>query len=203
MIKDIQKINLLAQPPAVEQTFDILREAGSRLGNTAFGAFALFGGAVRDPDYSVYHGRPDWRVNDHDLRVWLPPDNYTKNEQDFARCIEEIVRIPFDKHLIPGTDYIRYYLTLPDVQMDVSIRPAPKLFENADVAKSRAKNADIGLSAIAVDSSLKAWAAPEYVQDRNNHTLSIYPHKKRHQGRVDSYRAKMEKKFNHHKVVYL
>ena len=173
------------------------------MGNAAFSAFAAYGGAARDPDYSVHHGRPDWRVNDYDVRVWVPSDNYTQNERDFARCIEEVAEAPFDTQLIPGTNYIRYYLTLPNIQMDVSIRPAPKLFKDADVAKSRVKNADVGLSAIAIDSSSQAWAAPEYVQDRNNRTLSVYHHRTRHRDRVNSYMTKMQQKFPHHEVVNL
>lgn len=54
-------IKLHNSPPLMKQCFQLLQQAGAD-------HFALFGGAVRDADYSARYNQPH-RIKDYDLRV--------------------------------------------------------------------------------------------------------------------------------------
>lgn len=204
MVKTIREISLVAQPPDTAEAFEILREAGSRSMETrAFGAFALFGGAIRDSDYAARHNL-QWPVNDYDLRVWLPQDYHDERVQDFARHMGAVAGVPVEEVPSLGSGRIRYYLTLPHMEMDVSIRPEPnRPYDVTEVARTRAMDADIGLSSVAIASTFQAFAATEYEQDRDNRTLTVYPDPNPAIDRVVTYTAKMQNKFPDHTVVYL
>lgn len=203
MPKNIHEVGLTAYPSQVVRSFDILREAGSRsLGETAFIAFALFGGAPRDADYAAYYGMES-RVNDYDLRVWLPEDYHEERVADFVTNLGDVAHAEIRPTPSAGTGRIRYCLDVNGMEMDVSIRPGVA-YSVAEVAISRAWDADIGLSSVAIAPDGTAWAADEYLGDRNDHTLSVYPDSSPGASRrLSEYTEKMKGKFSDHEVVWL
>jgi hypothetical protein len=87
--------------------------------------------------------------------------------------------------------------------MDVSIRPATvAALAIARVAVERAGEADIGLSSVAIASDGTAWATPEYLEDRNNRTLTVYP-RLNAERRLREYTEHMQLKFPGHRVIRL
>lgn len=88
-----------------------------------------------------------------------------------------------------------------DVELDISIR-ANKA--NADlkletVAIDRSRDSDMGLSSVAVDPLGRAWAMPEYLNDRNNKTLTIYYNQNSLYNRP--YADRMQTKFPDHTLI--
>jgi hypothetical protein len=85
--------------------------------------------------------------------------------------------------------------------MDVSIRPGVAT-SLAAVAVERAMDSDIGLSSVAIASDKSAWATPEYLDDRNNRTLTVYP-RPNAERRLREYTERMQQKFPDHTVIRL
>jgi len=85
--------------------------------------------------------------------------------------------------------------------MDVSIRPLSSLTV-ASVAIERVGESDIGLSSVAIGLDGVTWATPEYVEDRNNRTLTVYP-RPNAERRLREYTERMQAKFPSHTVIWL
>lgn len=196
MQKAINQIELAAAPPALDQCFSLLREADPEA------PFALFGGVIRDTDYAAYHGEPR-PVNDYDLRVWLPEDDHEARMQEFVAHLGAAAGTAIRETPSAGTGRIRYCLNYHGAEMDVSVRPpVTSSLAVATVAIERAKDIDIGLSSVAIASDGSAWATPEYVADRNNRTLTVYP-RPNAERRLREYTEHMQKKFPDHTVIRL
>jgi len=102
---------------------------------------------------------------------------------------------------LAGTGSIRYCLNYLGVEMDVSIRPLSSLTV-ASVAIERVGESDIGLSSVAIGLDGVTWATPEYVEDRNNRTLTVYP-RPNAERRLREYTERMQAKFPSHTVIWL
>ena len=97
---------------------------------------------------------------------------------------------------------MRYCFDFGGGEMDLSIRPSKiEQVYPAHVAIDRARDADIGLSSVAIDANGVVWAAREYLRDRNDRTLSVYPSD--NTNRVREYTERMQQKFPDHTVVML
>lgn len=193
MQKTIQQIELLAEPPDIEQCFDILSAADPEA------PFALFGGAPRDADYAARHSE-DRPVNDYDLRVWLPEADHEERIRQFTSRIGSIARTEVREVPSAGTGRIRYCLNVNGAEMDVSIRHLPGIaLAVASVAIERASDSDIGLSSVAIASDRTAWATREYLKDRDNRTLTVYP-RANAERRLREYTERMQQKFPKHTV---
>ena len=196
MKKNIEQVSLDAQPPGTNDCFDLLREA-------APGApFALFGGAVRDTHYAAHWGTPS-RLNDYDLRIWLPEDEHEARTRMFVRRLGEISGSEIEHKPSAGTGRIRYYFTMGDMELDVSVRtPATTSLAVARVAIERAGDADAGLSSVAIAPDGVAWATPEFTSDVENHTITMYP-RPDSGNRLPEYAERMQEKFPEHEVIWI
>lgn len=199
MNKTIDRIELAAQPPHIQDCFEILREA-------APGApFALFGGAVRDAHYAAYWDKPSKldELNDYDLRIWMPEDNHAEHTRAFVERLGEVAGRDVEYRPSLGTGAIRYYLTFPGVmEMDVSVRTPKGALRTASVAIERAGEADAGLSSVAIASDGTAWATPEFKNDVENRTITMYP-RPNSGNRIPEYAQHMQAKFPDHTVVWI
>ena len=83
MKKRIERVTLLAQPPGTNECLELMHEVDPEA------PFALFGGAVRDAHYAAYRGTPS-RLNDYDIRVWLPNDEHQARTEAFVRRLGEV-----------------------------------------------------------------------------------------------------------------
>ena len=193
MFKTVQQIELCAEPPDVERCFDILSQTDPEA------PFALFGGAARDADYAAHYNE-DRPVNDYDLRVWLPEEDHDERIRQFTSRMGIVARTEIREVPSAGTGRIRYCLNVNGAEMDVSIRPMPRIsLAIASVAIERASDSDIGLSSIAMASDRTAWATPEYLEDCNNRTLTVYP-RANAERRLREYTERMQQKFPNHIV---
>jgi hypothetical protein len=201
MIKNIERIELNAMPPAFQECFDVL-EATDPNAPTV-----LFGGAVRDADYAATHGLQH-RINDYDLRVLLPDDGYDENVKRFASRLERVAGSEVREVPSEGTDRIRHCVSLDlrrlgIVEMDVSLRPASSVLSGLDaLAAERVNESDIGLSSVAIASNGIVWAAREYRMDRDNRTLTVFP-RLNAERRLRDYTKRMKRKFPTHRVIEL
>jgi hypothetical protein len=163
------RIELSALPPLAAPIFDILQAAGAR-------AFCLFGGALRDADHNSRwcDTRP---IKDYDIRIWLEasgPDEETL-VQNIATGLQATVRVVPS----PGTGRSRYCFDFAGSEVDISIRQAPSQYAGCvipieAVALERAADSDIGISSVAMDPSMQAWARPEYLHDQSARTLTVF-----------------------------
>lgn len=193
MLKTIQQIELHAQPLDVAQCSEILSETDPEA------PFALFGGAARDADYGACH-HEDRPVTDYDLRVWLPKHDHEERVLQFVTRMEEVAGTEVREVPSAGTGRIRYCLNVNGAEMDVSIRHLPEIaLAVASVAIERASDSDIGLSSVAIAPDGTAWATPEYLKDRDNHTLTVYP-RANAERRLREYAERMQLKFPNHTV---
>lgn len=192
MRKHVQEINLSAMPAKLDECFEVLQEVGVE-------QYALFGGAVRDTDYAAYHGI-DRAIKDYDVRIWLPQEEYDQQLLEFVANLGRVTISPL--RIVPagGTPHVRYCFELSGTEMDVSVRPSKngaRLI--AATAIDRVSDADIGLSAVAIAPDKTAWATPEYLTDRNNRTLTVYPDP--NADRLADYTARMMSKYPDHTIV--
>lgn len=164
--------------------------------------FALFGGAARDAHYATYWGLPS-RVNDYDIRVWLPTDKHEVRTQAFVKRLGTVSGTQIEYRPSPGTGRIRYWLTLDGAELDISIRePATTSLAVARVAIERAADADAGLSSVAIAPDGTAWATPEFQRDIEDRTITMYP-RPNSGNRLTEYAQRMQEKFPDHTVVWL
>lgn len=194
----VSPINLVGQPPLLHDLFKLLKDAGVEY-------FALFGGAVRDANYAAYYDKAV-KINDYDVRVWLPEDVFEAAQTGFLSRLAKIANTDIREVPSAGTGRIRYCLTFQQAEIDISIRPiassSPKYKPlPAAVAIDRARDCDIGLSAVAIDSTGQAWARAEYLDDLQNKTLTVYPSDNKK--RIEEYTQRMQAKFPDHRVVIL
>lgn len=196
MEKQILKIQPAVSLDTFEPYFAILDAAG--VGE----ASAIFGGAIRDTYYAAHWGNVP-RVNDYDVRVWLPDDEYAGREAEFAQRLGEAAGYPVEHKLSAGTNRVRYYVTMNDAELDVSVRPKAAADISGDaIAIDRAGDADAGLSSVALARNGNLWATPEFVQDIENKTISLYP-RPENTVRLGAYAARMGQKFSDHDLVWL
>lgn len=194
MSKEIRPITLTAIPTRLDECFEVMQKAGAE-------QFALFGGAVRDTDYAAYYGREP-RIKDYDMRVWLPPEEYDEHMRKFVVNLGRVAASPVREVPAGGTPHMRYCFDLGDTEMDVSVRPIKDgAVLLAGAAIDRVRDADIGLSSVAIAADGTAWATPEYVDDRNNRTLTVYPHP--NADRLAEYTARMALKYPDHTIIRL
>lgn len=193
---DTQKIMLAGTPPLLTPVFEGLVRAGAT-------HFALFGGAIRDADYSARHGvnRP---VKDYDIRIWLPAADIENQTQTLVENLQDAFNTTARLTPSAGTGRIRYCFDFGGSELDISIRPMPDIFDGTTppveaVARDRAFDSDIGICAVAIDPSGQVWARPEYLQDQTNKTLSVYPIADTE--RKSAYTERMRGKFPAHRVV--
>jgi|GEM_PF-1084746 len=198
MKKTVECVTLQAQPPGARECFELLREVDP-------GApFALFGGAVRDAQYAAHWGVPA-RLNDYDIRVWLPEDEHKARTEDFVRRLGQVSGSEIEHKPSAGpSGRIRYYFTLGSgIELDVSVRPpATASLDVARVAIERAGDADAGLSSVAIAPDGSAWATPEFQADIENRTISMYP-RPNSGNRLPEYAERMQARFPDHEVVWL
>lgn len=152
--------------------------------------FALFGGAIRDSDLKV-------PINDYDVRVWMSFNEVPAflNSLKFKTEVQEKPSA--------GTGRIRYCFDYLGFSVDLTIRAIPqgsKLFVET-VAKERASDCDVGLSSVAMDPLGNAYATEEYLSDKANKRLSVYPGNDPE--RLKNYSERMKRKFPDFEVVWL
>lgn len=212
-------ITLNAYPPNTKEYFDILIKCGAT-------HFALFGGAVRDADYSAYHNK-QIHINDHDIRVVGPfvfnsadPDSSdpktTESFDDFLKSLEKELDCKYTLEPSPGTDRVRYVFRTkifsssssssyerPEDTLDISFRHVSQKVLSTmpveNVALDRITKCDIGLSAVAIDPKMQAWALDQYIMDRNDKTLTIFMINDRE--RRLTYAERLKKKFPDHTIL--
>ncbi len=198
MKKSIERITLQAQPPGINDCFELLREVAPE------SPFALFGGAVRDAEYAA-HWRTPLELNDYDVRIWLPEDEHEARTEDFVRLLGQVSGSEIEHKSSAGpSGRIRYYFTMSSgIELDVSVRkPATPSLTVARVAIERAGDADAGLSSVAIAPDGSAWATPEFQTDIENHTISMYP-RPGSGDRLPEYAERMQAKFPDHEVIWL
>lgn len=192
-----EEIDLAGFPPDMEKCFQLLRAAGATY-------FALFGGAIRDADYAARHqqARP---IKDYDLRVWLSTkeEDFEAVQNAFLSKLSDIAKTGINTEPCPGTNNVHYCFQYEGIELDVSIRAIPAIYQHqphlSAVAIDRASSSDIGISSVAIDSSGQAWARPEYLQDQMNKTLTVYT--RENVSRSKAYEDRMHAKFSDHHIV--
>jgi hypothetical protein len=188
-MKRVKTVSLTALPGMWDSLVRFLSSMGAT-------NLALFGGAVRDTDLGI-------KPNDYDVRVWMDDEKKAK----FLLALRSKVhvnQIPSD-----GTNKPRYLFNFKGVPVDLSIREIPEEYEGcyipvSAVAKNRVLDADIGLSAIALDPIGVAWATDEYELDKKFKRLTVYPkppHMSTGRVRIETYTDRMHNKFPTFEVV--
>jgi hypothetical protein len=200
MKKRIERVTLLAQPPGTNECLELMHEVDPEA------PFALFGGAVRDAHYAACHRLPS-RLNDYDIRVWLPNDEHQARTEAFVRRLGKVSGSEIEHKPSAGPNghnRIRYYFTMSSgIELDVSVRtPANTSLAVARVAIDRAGDADAGLSSVAIAPDGTAWATPEFEGDVENRTISMYP-RPNSGDRLPEYAERMQAKFPDHEVIWL
>jgi hypothetical protein len=166
-----QKITLNAYPLRAEACFGLFQEAGAKVA-------CIFGGCVRDADCAAFYNTP-LAIKDYDARIWVPHLHHHHNIDCIMNYITKhtnstIVNLPsYD------TDTPRFGITLDDTEIDLSFRLKPAAsFSDPELsqklAQDRACRSDVGLSAVALDNTMQAWALPEYLSDRDNKTITVF-----------------------------
>jgi len=192
-----QPVQLKGYPPCMVECFQLLRAADVQ-------HFSLFGGAVRDADYSARHNqcRP---IKDYDIRVWLPTADYAQHLEAFIKMLANVSNVTIEEVPSLGTNRIRHCLTYKGVELDISVRPTPEEFKNhlvpvEAVAIDRSSDSDVGLCSVAIDSLGRAWAKPEYILDQIMKTLTVYPNT--NSERKIAYAKRMKEKFPDHVIAW-
>ncbi len=167
-----QRITPAGLPELAELYFSCLNKIG-------FDTACIFGGAVRDTDYSA-RNKVAIPVNDYDIRVWVPQDDFWGAVNKFCEQILTFDGAEVEKLHWWAPHKPRYEVRLSGGKMDVSFRGASEEALNnsarfANIARDRAQGSDVGISAIALASDLTCWAMPEYLQDCANRTITVYP----------------------------
>jgi hypothetical protein len=203
MEKIIEQIELAAQPPGTEACFDLICEIVPEA------PFALFGGAVRDAHYSATYPQEPPRINDYDIRVWLPEDDHEVHTKEFVQRLGAFSGSEVEYRPSAGTGRIRYYLTWEGIELDISVRKPEIVVPSnstslavARVALERAGESDAGLSSVAIAPDRTAWAMPEFQRDVTDRTITMYP-RPNSGTRLPEYAERMQRKFPGHRVVWL
>jgi len=179
-------------PSYTQKCFQLLELAGAK-------HYTLFGGAVRDHNYKDKF----IEIKDYDFRVWLPAENYDNHLKKFITFLELYTNIQVSETPSIGSKHIRYCFIWNGIDMDISVRPykiTPDT-HNWLVAHDRIMEADVGLSAVAIDPTFTIWARPEYITDNKNKTLTVYNHHNLY--RRISYAKRLRKKFPEHTLIWL
>lgn len=188
-----ESIVLADTPPLLYECFELLHQCDAQY-------FACFGGAIRDADYAKRHNKP-CNINDYDIRVWFLAHQYDRQLEVFLKKLKNQHAV--DEVPSLGNDQIRYCITYKGVELDISVRPAPKEYNSfiplEAVARERASDSDVGLSSVAIDSLGRAWAMPEYLQDQIEKTITVYPNILPE--RKEAYLNKMGRKFPDHLII--
>jgi len=177
---DVSIIRLERRPPRWDYCCDMLKSAGIKY-------FTLFGGAVRDAEL----GRT---ISDYDIRIWLP-------EQDFAQHITRfLLELPLGRFQIRESfGKVRYCLQVDNLLLDMSVRPYKGTPSIAAPAQVQIMKANAGISAVALDANGTAWCRKEYISDKANQTITIYPTTNHVKALV--YQNRMQQKFPGWRVI--
>lgn len=186
-----------ALAPLARSIFDSLDTAGLNLS-------CIFGGAQRDTDYNARHGTTR-AIKDYDIRIWLPDAEFSCAQLSVLDRLHQ----QFGPHRpIPadGTAHMRYIFNFMGAELDVSLRPVPPAFLNTTipveaVALNSAGDSDIGLCAVAIDPQLRGWCRPEYLEDLQNKSLTVFP--SNNAQRRALYTERMRTKFPDHRIIAL
>ena len=172
----------ISQPPGWSDISRLLKAHGAEL-------YALFGGAIRDTDLGV-------PVNDYDVRVWMNLDDSLR----FLNSLKQSVNIRETPSA--GTGRIRYCFIWNGYAVDLSIRPIPLDCSSAleVVAIERAGDSDAGLCSVAMDPNGQGFATTEYLVDKAEKTITMYPGID--SGRLEAYSSRMQEKFPEHTVIW-
>lgn len=192
---------LAARPPDIESCFELINTTLQKA-DQPDAPFALFGGAIRDTDYAAYHGeyRP---VNDYDVRIWLAEDDHEQRLQEFAASLGSVSVSTVRETPTFGSHHIRYCFEYRGAELDISVRPPKNTsLDPGRVAIERAGDSDAGLSSVAIAQDGSVWATPEYLNDRNNRTTTIY-HRPNAERRLREYTERMQVKFPDHQIIKL
>ncbi|MET1033339.1 MAG: hypothetical protein ABWX94_02465 [Candidatus Saccharimonadales bacterium] len=200
MNKIIQQIEPAGYPPALDHCLEVLHRTD------AVAPFAVFGGAPRDADYAAYH-ETESRLNDYDVRVWLPGDDHEERARQFVSRLGIAANTFIERVPSAGTFIVRYCLSYKGADMDVSIRTQPPCSPHVieSPAVERVTSSLIGISSIAIAPDRTVWATPEYLRDRNERTLTVYEDistaSDRDAKKWGEYVERMQQKFPEHTVV--
>jgi hypothetical protein len=178
------EVALLGEPPLAREIFKTLKEAG-------FEQAAIFGGAARDADCSAAWGTVV-PIRDYDVRVWMPAG---MTEFEAVGRVERAFGVSSRAEASLGTGRPRCCFEIDGVEIDLSLRHAPESATDGPAAAAidRALDSDAAISSIAIDPGMRAWARPEYLEDRDGGTLSFFPIDVPE--REAAYMGKMAKKF--------
>lgn len=189
------KITLGRYPEQASLYFDVMRKAGASI-------FCLFGGLVRDTDCGHLYNKT-YPIKDLDMRVWMPESTFNDAVPAMLKNLEEQGAVFKDAERF--NIYPRYLFDLLGHEIDLTLRPKPDaLFLdqaiNASVAQDRAADAPVGLSAVALDNTMQAWAMPDYVSDRDLKILTVAAHVEREDGLNYAQRLQ-ERKYPDHRII--
>jgi len=191
-------ITLNAQPPLAQRYFDALPS-----GTVA----SIFGGAIRDADVSATHADLDIPINDYDMRVWVPKGSLYSCMESILGYMIETHGAEIGKELTQyRTDRPRKEIKLYGGELDMSFEEVDlKVLQAADarehVAKTRVMGSDAGISAVSLDMNLKAWGRKEYLTDRDNRTVTVFPMWRNESDHTLKYGEKCASKFGGWDVV--
>lgn len=188
----------LALPPLAKSIFCGLARAGVTQA-------CIFGGAIRDAEYNRRF-RATRQIKDYDIRIWLPNDAAYDANKD--ALIPKLEREFGPQTIMPsaGTGRPRHIFNFRSTELDVSIRPTPANaatgpLKAAAVAIDRAGDSDIALCSVALAPTLSGWCHPQYLKDRDNKTLTVFPNDDA--ARQAAYTARMHAKFPQHRIITL
>ena len=133
----------------------------------------LFGGALRDAQLQI-------PIKDYDIRIWTDdPDTV------LVRLVERFG--PYTVVSADGTPHVRYLFTFREAELDISLR---RPIVGRTPAQDRARDSDVGLSAVAMDTDMKWWCREDYLLDLQNGTLTLRSHAPHVQQYAQRLRAK-------------
>lgn len=190
-------MRLSCYPQKAQVIFKHLQQAGISVA-------CLYGGALRDTDCSHAQQRII-RINDYDVRAWIPGCNFEEKLVEITDNLSAQKGVKVEDAEWWGLDKPRYKLKLAGVEIDLSLRSkSDALFLDnrifTRVAVDRAYDSDLGISGIALANNGDTWVSKEYLQDRDNHTITIFPTD--HNQRSIAYAERLRnKKFLHHTII--
>ena len=194
------KIDLYSYPAQAEAYFTALTKAGANVA-------CIYGGVVRDADYNAYYGDlfEDFNeipMKDYDIRVWLPETIFESKVNEVLDNLEKQGAMISQAEQF--NDHPRYIVDLFGDEIDLTLRPKPDSLVKRksaikNVACDRVVDAPVGLSAIALDMTMQAWALPQYEDDRNGLKITILSHSKI-ENSLD-YAERLKKKYAFHDVI--